>query len=89
MPTSITPRGTHLTDLIFIEEGNSDDRDGKINFRKRRQIYEVIDLLQSFNSGANYDFDIIEPLHSYLAHLPSLSENDLYSLSLHYEPRDE
>ena len=44
--------------------------------------------MQSFNAGEKYEFEVVEPFCSYFAHLPSLSENDLYSLSLEYEPRD-
>lgn len=45
MPPCIPPLGMFLIDLTFIEDGNPDFLDGKINFEKRALYYKTLELL--------------------------------------------
>lgn len=38
--------GVYLMDLLFIEEGNPDNFGSFINFRKRKQVFEIIQTIQ-------------------------------------------
>lgn len=77
--------GVHLSDLVFIEDGNADKLNGEINVRKRELIYTVIkDLLHykqypyPAQKHTTYDF---------LSSLPTLNEKELYTISIFLEPR--
>jgi son of sevenless-like protein len=78
--------GVHLTDLVFIEDGNPDMREEKINYKKRMLVYGVLQMLNNFQSST-YELERVEPLYSYLEHLPCLPEEPLFELSLLLEPR--
>jgi hypothetical protein len=80
--------GVGLTDLTFIETGNQDNIQDKINYRKREMIYKAIQELVLYQNN-QYTFPPKEPLYALLSELPhSSNENDLYSLSLFFEPRE-
>jgi len=87
-PPSLPYLGVSLTDLTFIEEGNPDNIDDKINFRKREQVYTSIRSLVQCQTSA-YDFSIVEPIHTFLLELPyNNNETELYELS-HFIERKE
>eukprot|EP00003_Mantamonas_plastica_P005601 TRINITY_DN1451_c0_g1_i2.p1 TRINITY_DN1451_c0_g1~~TRINITY_DN1451_c0_g1_i2.p1 ORF type:complete len:935 (+),score=355.13 TRINITY_DN1451_c0_g1_i2:355-2805(+) len=49
--------GVFCTDLTFIEDGNSDEKDGLINFKKRMMISQVISQVKQCQKRP---FDLIE-----------------------------
>lgn len=73
-----------MTDLTFIEEGNPSVIEGKINFKKRNLIMEVILLLQQFQLEP-YKFQRIEPVYTFLRELPFLDEKELFMISTWFE----
>jgi son of sevenless-like protein len=76
-----------LTDLTFIETGNQDVLHDKINFRKRVLIYEAIQDVTLYQTS-QYTIKVKDPLHELLRELPhNANENELYNLSLFFEPR--
>jgi hypothetical protein len=79
--------GIFLTDLIFIEEGNKNFVDGKINFEKRRKISKVIQNLSIYQED-NYYFRTYPDLFNRLEKFENLPEKKIYSLSLENEPKD-
>jgi len=79
-------RGTYLTDITFIEDGNADYIDGLINYRKREMVYGVIRDIQQYQQQS-YTFPMVDGIAHYLTELPSNDEETLYSLSLLREPR--
>lgn len=85
LPPCLPYLGVHLSDLVFIEDGNSDIVNGQINVRKREQIYTAITELLHFQQ---YPFNITKhSSYDYLVSLPSLSEKELYTISTFLEPR--
>jgi hypothetical protein len=79
--------GVHLTDLFFKEDANPDNVDGLINYRKRELVFESIEHIQRFQA-VSYEFEMPEPATTFLRAPPSLNEEMLYELSLHFEPRE-
>ncbi|PRP86068.1 aimless RasGEF [Planoprotostelium fungivorum] len=81
--------GVHLTDLTFMEE-NPDciEVEGvkMINFAKRKLIYAVISLLQTYQQTP-YHFATVHQITSYLKKGTTLDEPTLYRMSLDREPR--
>ena len=43
-----------MSDLVFIDEGNLDETDGKINFEKRELVYSTVQALQLYQSSRAY-----------------------------------
>lgn len=78
--------GAHLTDLVFIEDGNPDQKDGKINFAKRKQVYQSMRLLERYQTSS-YEFDVVEPCFALVGAFSYIEENELFQLSLLLEPR--
>jgi len=78
--------GVYLTDLIFIEEGNKDTKDGLINFKKRRQLYSVIEEIQTYQSEP-YTCKEDKDVMVFLTAVPHNDEDELYRISLIREPR--
>eukprot|EP00026_Physarum_polycephalum_P002344 Phypoly_transcript_02350.p1 GENE.Phypoly_transcript_02350~~Phypoly_transcript_02350.p1 ORF type:complete len:840 (+),score=167.09 Phypoly_transcript_02350:149-2668(+) len=77
--------GVHLSDLVFIEEGNPDNVDGEINVRKRELIYGVITQLHHYQQ---YPFTAQKhAAYDFLSSLPTLNEKELYTISMFLEPR--
>eukprot|EP00004_Rigifila_ramosa_P019815 TRINITY_DN5087_c0_g1_i3.p1 TRINITY_DN5087_c0_g1~~TRINITY_DN5087_c0_g1_i3.p1 ORF type:complete len:1169 (+),score=295.43 TRINITY_DN5087_c0_g1_i3:53-3559(+) len=80
--------GVYLRDLVFIEDGNPDMLNGNlINFQKRRYAFNVIAEIQQYQQDL-YPFPFAEPLYSFLAQLPTETDDDLYNLSIECEPRN-
>ena len=80
-------RGTYLTDLTFIEDGNPDNIDGQINFKKREMIHGTIQEIQLYQTTL-YPFPPVEPIYTFLTDLPYCGEKELFDVSLILEPRD-
>jgi len=77
----------HLSDLVFIEEGNADTINGYlINFTKRKQIYEVISLMMK-HQRKMYVLQAVPELQQLFSNPPHLPEETLYQISLMREPR--
>jgi hypothetical protein len=79
--------GAHLTDLVFIEDGNPDIKDGKINFKKRKMVYASMTTLERYQVS-KFEFEVVEPLFTVCRLLPHVGEDILYNLSLIVEPRE-
>lgn len=79
--------GTFLSDLTFIEDGNPDKIGNLINWQKQEMVHKVIVEIQNYQIQ-NYKFPIVEPIHTFLTELPSMTDKELYDLSLSLEPRD-
>eukprot|EP01103_Thecamoeba_quadrilineata_P012596 TRINITY_DN3290_c0_g1_i3.p1 TRINITY_DN3290_c0_g1~~TRINITY_DN3290_c0_g1_i3.p1 ORF type:complete len:665 (-),score=119.66 TRINITY_DN3290_c0_g1_i3:58-2010(-) len=79
--------GVYLTDLTFIEEGNADTVDNLINFRKKTLEYEIIISVQRFQKIA-YNYKLVPQVLHLLLSNRSLSEAELYKISLQIEPRN-
>ena len=85
-PPCIPYIGLFLTDLTFIDEGNSDLIKGKINFLKRSSMANKIKSIQNYQQ-MGYKFASIPILQSILLK-PKIFDSDyLYNLSLFREPR--
>ena len=82
--------GVHLSDLIFIEEGNATYlEDGAlINFEACRLIGQVISLLKSLQETP-YSLSPVPELALLLRKLPVMGDKHLYQLSLKREPRGQ
>lgn len=78
--------GRALSDLTFMEDGNPDNLEGLINFRKREMLFKTIWELRRFRLD-RYSFAPVEPLFTFLQELPHADENELFALSLEAEPR--
>lgn len=81
--------GVFLSDLTFIEDGNSDFVKGTdlINFEKCAMIAKVIRDIQQFQQ-LSYNFRPVFEIQNYLMKLDSLNEKEAYELSLQCEPRE-
>jgi hypothetical protein len=80
--------GVSLTDLTFIEEGNQDGTNDKINFRKRELGYKSIREVTQYQISP-YKFPAEDPLYTWLQELPYLgSDESLFDLSLAVEARE-
>ena len=82
--------GVHLSDLIFIEEGNPKyvEGSGLINFEGCRFVSNVITLMSELQEKP-YTFPPVPELLSLLNKLPVMSEKHLYQSSLKREPRGQ
>ncbi|GAM20828.1 hypothetical protein SAMD00019534_040030 [Acytostelium subglobosum LB1] len=81
--------GICLTDLTFIEDGNPEAIKGFINFSKRRLIYTVISQVQSFQN-TRYNLHPVYQISKLLRVLkPRLDDEDLYRISMKFEPRNK
>jgi len=83
--------GVYLTDLTFMEDGNPDNIDGLINFKKREMIFNVLSEIQQYQQTP-YKYEPMENYLAFLADLPFIEDNkvmdnELYDLSLQREPR--
>uniref|UniRef100_A0A6B2KZ98 Ras-GEF domain-containing protein n=1 Tax=Arcella intermedia TaxID=1963864 RepID=A0A6B2KZ98_9EUKA len=87
-PPCIPYLGMYLTDLTFIEEGNPDEVDGKINFHKRKMIATTISEIM-FYQQPPYCLKASSEIQQYLTNTKKMTDESLlYKFSLFYEPRD-
>uniref|UniRef100_A0A6B2KYJ5 Ras-GEF domain-containing protein n=1 Tax=Arcella intermedia TaxID=1963864 RepID=A0A6B2KYJ5_9EUKA len=82
--------GTYLSDLVNMEE-NADTVEvagvSLINFYKYQMISKSINTLLQ-HSSTSLTFEKQSTLHTFLSSLPTLSESELYKMSLEREPRE-
>lgn len=80
--------GVYLSDLLFIEEGNPDNKDEKINFEKRIMYTKIIKQIQFFQQ-LSYSSNLKEDkiIQKCLENLHSLDNETAYQLSLICEPK--
>lgn len=50
-PACLSPRGLILQDLTFVHLGNPDYIDGKVNFSKRWQQFNILDSMRCFQQA--------------------------------------
>ena len=86
----ITPFvGTYLTDMVFIDEGNSDflpDHPTFINFSKRQRYAAVIQQMMHYKQEP-YNFLAIPMIQQFIENVQFLSEEERYQQSLKIEPK--
>ncbi|KTG04151.1 hypothetical protein cypCar_00013186 [Cyprinus carpio] len=84
----VAARGLILQDLTFVHLGNPDLIDGKINFSKRWQQFNILDTMRRFQQ-VHYDLkhndDIVSFFNDFSDHL---AEEALWELSLKIKPRN-
>jgi len=97
--------GVYFTDLTFVELGNADyiDKNGIINFEKRRKAAKIINEIKYYQNKS-FSFVPVKPIQDFIIKLegnqlnkdgnpesnqPHYDEDELYELSLKYEPREE
>merc|ERR1712154_60339 len=78
--------GIFLSDLVFIDDGNEDVVDGKINFKKYELLSDRISWLQMFQQSP-FPFRKLPNVQETFVHMKPLPEDFLYNLSLAVEPR--
>jgi len=87
-PPCLPYLGVYLTDLTFFEEGNPDYIQGFINYSKRKLIYNSISNVQSFQN-TKYNLQPVYQIAKLLKNLPRLDEDQLYTNSMRFEPRNK
>jgi len=84
--------GVYLTDITFIEDGNQDFTEVNgvtlINFRKREQVFTVIQEIQDYQQLPYQDFKMQPDIVKVLMNPPTATDDELWALSLKLEPRD-
>ncbi|TRY64994.1 hypothetical protein DNTS_024655 [Danionella cerebrum] len=87
-PPCIPYLGLILQDLTFVHLGNPDLIEGKINFSKRWQQFNILDSMRRFQQ-VHYDLkhndDIVSFFNDFSDHL---AEEALWELSLKIKPRN-
>lgn len=63
----------YLTDLTFIDDGNPDMVDNKINWNKRELTYRVLSEIELYQQ-VPYNFPPVEPIRTFLTELPGINE---------------
>lgn len=86
-PPLIPHLGIHLTDLVFIEEGNKDTDGGLINFAKRRLLHQTISQIQQFQQ-TSYSLQPVHQIQELLLKIRPDDSRALMKISLEREPRD-
>lgn len=82
-----------MTQLTFIQDGNPDMVDGKINFGKRHRAAEVINDIKRWQTRT-YNLTEIEQLAKFILESldqytdPERLKDELWNLSLEREPRE-
>jgi hypothetical protein len=78
--------GIYLRDLTYFEEGGSSG-DGLINFKKKKNVYSVIQIIQKYQATP-YTARKNERAYNYLKAPPRMADEELFRLSLAIEPRN-
>merc|ERR1712137_352953 len=77
--------GMYLQDLTFINDGNPNNIDGLINFRKRVLIYRVIEEFQQYQQ-ASYQITPDKKFLMFVSCIDKVTEEELMGLSKKHEP---
>jgi son of sevenless len=89
IPPLVPYLGIFLTDLTFIDEGNPDFVNEKINFTKVKRVSKIIKNLNTYQQTP-YDIKLHEGLQNYFDQLDvRLEDEEMYELSLLREPREK
>ncbi|XP_072344718.1 rap guanine nucleotide exchange factor 1-like isoform X5 [Scyliorhinus torazame] len=87
-PPCIPYLGLILQDLTFVHLGNPDLIDGKINFSKRWQQFNILDSMRRFQQ-AHYELKRIDDIVTFFNDFSDhLAEEALWELSLKIKPRN-
>lgn len=87
-PPVIPYIGVHLTDLVFIEEGNPRMVGPRINFVRHKLVASAITSVQRYQKIPP-NLTKVDVIQSFFATLPVVSEEkELFKLSLICEPRN-
>uniref|UniRef100_A0A3B4D3Z4 CRK SH3-binding GNRP n=2 Tax=Pygocentrus nattereri TaxID=42514 RepID=A0A3B4D3Z4_PYGNA len=87
-PPCIPYLGLILQDLTFVHLGNPDFIDGKVNFSKRWQQFNILDSMRRFQQvhyELKHNDDIVSFFNDFSDHL---AEEALWELSLKIKPRN-
>uniref|UniRef100_A0AAY4CPR3 CRK SH3-binding GNRP n=1 Tax=Denticeps clupeoides TaxID=299321 RepID=A0AAY4CPR3_9TELE len=87
-PPCIPYLGLILQDLTFVHLGNPDLIDGKVNFSKRWQQFNILDSMRRFQQvhyELKHNEDIVSFFNDFSDHL---AEEALWELSLKIKPRN-
>lgn len=88
-PPCIPYIGLILQDLTFVQIGNPDKLDGKINFAKRWQQFNILDNLRRFKKE-QYHINRQEEIVLFFGDFQQfLSEDEMWSLSESIKPRGQ
>ncbi|KAG2382126.1 hypothetical protein C9374_005918 [Naegleria lovaniensis] len=87
-PPCIPYIGVTLTDLTFIEDGNPNILNDKINFIKRRKLALLIRDIQTYQQTP-YSLQSVPELQERLKAITSIDDEKLFKLSLEFEPRQQ
>jgi len=85
-PPCIPHIGVYMTDLTFIDEGNSDNYGNLINFSKRTLVSKILMEIECHRE-VKYQLAGTKKIEQFINSLPRKSENELYLASLECEPR--
>lgn len=86
-PPCIPYVGMYLTDLTFIEDGNSDHlAGGLINFVKRQKVSKIIGEIGQYQHTP-YNFEKVDFIADWCWKVESIPEDECYKLSLLREAR--
>lgn len=80
-------RGVYCSDLTFIDDGNPDLIDGKINFYKRTLMFKIIKQIEVFQQ-IPYNLKSISKIQTWIYSIQLFDEEKLFDLSLEIEPRN-
>lgn len=78
--------GVHLTDYVFIEDGNPGTINNMINWKKRDLLIETIMKLQQYQT-TSYNIEVVEPIYTFLREFPFLDDAVMYDISTTLEPK--
>ena len=73
IPPLLTALRRYLTDLTFIDDGNPDTIEGRINWNKRELNYRVLSEIEIYQH-VPFNFPPVEPIRTFLTELPSINE---------------
>jgi FtsZ-binding cell division protein ZapB len=79
--------GLYLRDLTFTDDGNPNQVEGLINFKKRTMISRVLMEIKRFQ-GRSYSFKAIPEIIAPISRYEQINEGDAYDASRRIEPKD-
>ncbi|KYQ92217.1 RasGEF domain-containing protein [Tieghemostelium lacteum] len=85
-PPCIPFIGIVLSDLVFIEEGNTQLDETRINYKKLEYIYNSVATVQKY-SIVPYQFKPVQTIQKFFLDYKVTNDKELHELSLKCEPR--
>lgn len=80
--------GLYLRDLVFIDDGNANEIEDCINFKKRALYSRILIEIKRLQSRSHTDFQLDENIVPIVVHYENLSDVDTYQQSQRIEPKD-